>query len=412
MVHKTGDNGMNNLTGTNGDDWLEGLGGNDFLHSSLGKDKLDGGAGDNDFAVYTGSATGVNVNLVTGIATGQGQDTLIGIECIDGSFFNDVIRLTTGENFANGNGGNDIIYAMGGSQDSVLGGDGNDQIFMGNGNEHSVDGQQGNDFIQMGEGEDSMAAGGDGTDTVSYKDVSVGITLNLYYDEAYGGYDQLNNYKVYHQIQNFENAEGTNFADIMWGDELGNNLKGLNGADEIHGYDGNDEVYGGDGNDWLYGDKGNDKVYGDGGADNLYGNEDYDELYGGVGNDTLWAGELMVGGAGKDVMHGFGETNIFKFNAVSDSVVGANRDHIVDLFRSEGDKIDLSAIDAKVGQGGNQAFSFIGSNAFSAAGQVRVINQGNNGWLVQGSTDSDAQAEFEIQVLFASQPLQAVDFLL
>ena len=67
-------------------------------------------------------------------------------------------------------------------------------------------------------------------------------------------------------------------------------------------------------------------------------------------------------------MHGFGGKDTFWFKSISDSAVGANRDHGVDLFRSEGDKIDLSAIDAKTGQSGNQAFNFLGDGAFFASG--------------------------------------------
>ena len=111
-------------------------------------------------------------------------------------------------------------------------------------------------------------------------------------------------------------------------------------------------------------------------------------------------------------MHGLGGKDTFRFEAVSDSAVGANHDQIVDFFRSEGDKIDLAAIDAKTGQSGNQAFSFIGSSTFSAAGQVRAVELGGGQWLVQASNDGDQQAEFEVLVGFANQPLAAQDFIL
>jgi hypothetical protein len=48
-------------------------------------------------------------------------------------------------------------------------------------------------------------------------------------------------------------------------------------------------------------------------------------------------------------------------------------------LHSEGGKIELSSIDARTRQAGDQAFSVIGSNAFPAAGQVRVIHQGGAG---------------------------------
>ena len=39
------------------------------------------------------------------------------------------------------------------------------------------------------------------------------------------------------------------------------------------------------------------------------------------------------------------------------------------------DIIDLSALDANAGIGGNQAFSFIGTAAFSGAGQLRYTHR-------------------------------------
>ena len=164
-------------------------------------------------------------------------------------------------------------------------------------------------------------------------------------------------------------------------------LKGLGGGDTIKGLAGNDKIYGGNGADFLYGDDGADELYGDAGDDNLHG------------------------GAGKDTMHGFGGRDTFRFESISDSAVGANRDHIVDLFRSEGDRIDLSVIDARTGQSGNQAFSFIGASAFSASGQVRVVDQANGVKLVQISNDGDLQADMEIMIGVAPQ-LGAQDFVL
>jgi hypothetical protein len=55
--------------------------------------------------------------------------------------------------------------------------------------------------------------------------------------------------------------------------------------------------------------------------------------------------------------------------------------------------IDVSTIDANVLVAGNQAFTFIGSVAFSAAGQLRY-----SGGLLQGSTDADAAAELQVQL--------------
>jgi serralysin len=93
-------------------------------------------------------------------------------------------------------------------------------------------------------------------------------------------------------------------------------------ADSIHAGNGNDVVQTGYGNDRLFGDKGND------------------DLNGGPGND------FMTGGIGRDTSIGGANLDKFIFNAVQESVVGANRDVIADLIRGQHDRIDLHTIDA------------------------------------------------------------------
>ncbi|WP_143854120.1 hypothetical protein [Nostoc sp. 'Peltigera membranacea cyanobiont' 210A] len=67
-----------------------------------------------------------------------------------------------------------------------------------------------------------------------------------------------------------------------------------------------------------------------------------------------------------------------------------------------GDQIDLSTIDANSTKESNQAFTFIGSRAFSAIGQIRY-----SGGLLQGSTDADLSAEFEIRLTRAPQLVES-----
>ncbi len=82
---------------------------------------------------------------------------------------------------------------------------------------------------------------------------------------------------------------------------------------------------------------------------------------------------MLRGGAGKDTLTGGIGGDRFVFAATGDSVTGANADRITDFSRAQGDRIDLSAIDANTGAAGNQAFTFIGSGAFTHhAGQLRA----------------------------------------
>src|SRR5688572_2273040 len=89
--------------------------------------------------------------------------------------------------------------------------------------------------------------------------------------------------------------------------------------------------------------------------------------------------------------------DIFDFNGVGESVEGANRDRILDFNRAD-ERIDLSTIDARTNVGGNNAFIFIGNDGFSdRAGELR-FTQGNGLVIVQGDTNGDGVANFEIRV--------------
>ena len=75
------------------------------------------------------------------------------------------------------------------------------------------------------------------------------------------------------------------------------------------------------------------------------------------------------------------------------------------------ERIDLRGIDANTGTAGDQAFSFIGTAAFSAtAGELRYAFDGTDTW-VQGDVDGDGVADFEI-VLSGEYPMVAGDFYL
>nr|MDZ8046936.1 calcium-binding protein [Nostoc sp. DedQUE02] len=167
------------------------------------------------------------------------------------------------------------------------------------------------------------------------------------------------------------------------------------------------------GNDTINGGSGNDKIDGSSGDDSLVGGLGNDSLIGGSGNDTISGdfgnGGILVGVGGTDILTGGSGNDVFDFNFVSESQPGLLRDVITDFVGNgvlAGDQIDLSTIDANSITGGNQAFSFIGSSAFSAAGQIRY-----SGGILQGSTDGDLLAEFEIQ-LAGAPGLVASDIIL
>ena len=99
--HIVGDNNDNILVGTPSPDWIEGLGGHDTLQGLAGDDVLDGGS-EIDRAIYTNATDGITVDLAAGTAHGTapgdlanvGTDTLVSIEQIGGSNFDDTYVAT------------------------------------------------------------------------------------------------------------------------------------------------------------------------------------------------------------------------------------------------------------------------------------------------------------------------------
>ena len=123
------------------------------------------------------------------------------------------------------------------------------------------------------------------------------------------------------------------------------------------------------------------------GADTLIGNAAANTFNGGGGNDNL------NGGLGKDSLTGSTGVDKFIYKSIADSGVGsAARDVITDFQGGSGEKIDLSAIDAYSKKTGNQAFTYIGSNAFTGTkGEARF-----SGGVLQMNTGTDKTADMEI----------------
>ena len=81
-----------------------------------------------------------------------------------------------------------------------------------------------------------------------------------------------------------------------------------------------------------------------------------------------------MGEIGADVLSGGSGIDDFIYTLINHSTpAAAGRDNITG-FISGTDNINLSAIDADTGVAGDQAFTFIGEAAFSAAGQVRYVS--------------------------------------
>ena len=82
------------------------------INGTNGNDTLNGGLG-NDTVSYADATAGVLVNLFDGTATGgAGTDTLLSIENVIGSEFDDFINGPFEGNVLDGCGGNDGFFTL------------------------------------------------------------------------------------------------------------------------------------------------------------------------------------------------------------------------------------------------------------------------------------------------------------
>ncbi|MGD9863017.1 MAG: calcium-binding protein [Pseudodonghicola sp.] len=193
----------------------------------------------------------------------------------------------------------------------------------------------------------------------------------------------------------------TKGADRLVGTARADTIDGLGGNDVILGKGGADVLKGGAGHDTLRGDAGNDRLLGGAGNDTLFGGSGKDKLFGGGGRDRL------DGGAGADELTGNRGADTFVFASAKQ----ANGDRITDFSRAQGDKIDLSKIDADTSAKRDQAFDLIGTDAFSGtAGELRIW-KARGDTHVAGDVNGDGIADFRI-TLSGKINLVVDDFLL
>ena len=126
--------GANSFIGDGADNDLRGGAGDDFIAAGGGDDLMDGGAhgANGDFGDYglafNFAADPVTASLQNGTATGQGTDTLIGLENLRGGRDDDNLTGDAGANEIRGDMGNDTIIGLGGGDD--LRGDSNDDSIL------------------------------------------------------------------------------------------------------------------------------------------------------------------------------------------------------------------------------------------------------------------------------------------
>jgi hypothetical protein len=134
-----GSPGKNRLTGGAGDDELRGGDGDDILVPGAGEDSLFGSVG-RDTAAFTDAAAAVTVALGTpGSADGDGHDSLVGMEVLEGSPQADHLTGSAAADGLKGDDGDDVLKGLAGN-DRLSGGQGDDSMNGGPGTDTCVQG--------------------------------------------------------------------------------------------------------------------------------------------------------------------------------------------------------------------------------------------------------------------------------
>ncbi len=368
------------LTAASSGSDLSGGAGDDSLNAGAGADVLDGGDG-TDLADYSASTAGVSVNLITGVNTGgyADGDTLIAIENIRGSEFDDTLIGDNGANILDGGGGNDLL----------IGGAGADLI-----------------------------DGGLGIDIASYIGAMSGVTVNLATGMASDG----------DRLVSIENLTGSNFNDTLIGDAGVNVLSGGAGDDVLAGLGGADVLDGGAGSNTADYSAATGRVYvnlttgskttytgvtiaagtgkdNDAEGDtyiaiqNVTGSAYDDFLYAAVGGGRINAGngdDTIYANAGVDIIDGGAGTDIVSYELSSTGVtinlsVGtalgdlATGDVLTNIERISGSgNVDTltgnSLVNSLYGNNGNDTIEGLGgADRLDGGGGIDTVTYANSG---------------------------------
>ncbi len=422
-LNGTGNVLANVITGNSGANALSGLMGDDTLIGRAGADALSGGAG-TDTADYSASGAGVtiNINAVTGSGSGGDAegDTLVSVENIIGSAFNDVII------------GRDVSA-------------------------NALSGLAGDDVLIGGTGADALDGGG-GADTADYASSGVGVTINLNATIGTGsGGDAQGD-----TLTSIENVIGSAFNDTLTGRDFFANLLnggdgndvlsgGTGGADVMNGGNGIDTLdyslspngvdvrlfsgaaAGGSANgdtyssieniigaatktDTLAGDANANTIWGGGGNETITGREGADTLLGEAGNDTLLGGadsDTLIGGIGADTLGGGAQDDLVDYSASNAGVtvnlqtgLGTGGHAQGDVFVSIEEVTGSEFADVIVGK--NNAWD----NVFDGRGgnDTYTGGLGNDVFVFRASSGADTVTDFSASALSNNDTVQLLGF--
>jgi Ca2+-binding RTX toxin-like protein len=376
--------GVDRLNGYAGNDTLDGQGGNDTLDGGADNDVLTGGAGDDLLIGGTGHdqlRPAQGVDLVFG---GGGDDTILVTDTggtiwfqendvLDGSTGTDMLRISTVNSGP--------VFLQGATISGI-------ETLRIEAGYPVLTPAQFAAFTRV-----ELATGAGSTTTIA---ITTNGTVNL----ANLDMPQTPVAQLYVVLDGTP-GPGTDFT--FTGRDLGTFVN-----DSVLGSMGDDNMHGAGGNDTLRGNGGNDTLRGGSGNDSLLGQDGNDSIFASTGADTI------AGGAGIDTLTGGDAADRFVFTA-QDLTTQGQTDRITDFSRTQGDRIDLSGIDANAGVAGDQAFSapalLNGGAAPPPAGSLRY-EVFRDHVLLSLYTDSDVAADFLIRVNGTGWTPAASDFFL
>ncbi|MCQ8129988.1 DUF4347 domain-containing protein, partial [Methylomonas rivi] len=389
LLETTGTPGDDYLYGTDGDDTLIGLEGNDYLEGGAGSDSLfggdgndrltdnkwyvdgvintnnlDGGAGDDDFYVYSSEA--IDSSVLTG---GSGVDRY--------HLQPDNLSMAIVTDFTVGSGG-DIIdidqilnqsngYTAGNPFDPSLG--------------YLRLQQSGTDALLQWDKDGANSSDQDWQTILVLKDLdlaSTPLTQDNFMPLASPDGSVSNGVNLIGDI-NDNNLLGTVYNDT---------LSGMDGNDLLIGYAGDDTLEGGNGYDYLGGGLGDDILVGGvaGSNNDTSGNT----LVGQGGDDTLIGGDLtnamdyLYGGTGNDTLNALAGNDFLEGDAGSDTLLGGDGD---DTLQDSSGYFDETT-DTNVLDGGNGNDQFSVYSPKSTDSSVLTGGSGSDIYYLQAGNQS------------------------
>ena len=306
-----GERGIDDLVGDEGNDDLRtGDGPTNTASGGVGDDKLTGGSG-LDLANYLDVNVAIEANLAGHTATGEGTDTFDSIEGVLGSRAGDTLTGDEGPNLLVGAGGDDSLSAGGNSGDlrspqtsrvDILVGDGDplvapgSDLLQGAGGVNVVDYTTAQTAVNVDLR--SGTATGDGADRL----VDIQIVSGSEFDDILTGNDEDNGFRGYQGNDTIQGAGGNDVVvfttsregvtvDLTIGSASGEGFDSLTDIENIWGSYGADQLTGSGAANSIFGLRGADRVAGEAGDDSLHGGPGSDALDGGDGTDSCRAGE-------------------------------------------------------------------------------------------------------------------------